>query len=387
MSERKIVIYETSHHENLPALFDLCEDLFDKTAVFLKELSYRNINGKGNLTELWPKTSFFVQTDDCPNRSFIHQTISFLKKNNYTHLHLSTLDNNLLYFSAKLLVIKDVHISLTVHEVNEYFTYRYRNIRDITESIAKKLLHYRIRHYSFFLPAMTDLFQRKYPGSTTVFIPSRFYSWQDKIGKNEKNRFKIVIPGSVESNRRDYDSVVDFFRYFLSQQGFSHANIELVVLGNCNTDYGLDIIARLKKMELPSFKTTCYETYIPQTDYERQLSEADLIWSPLQMNKASIRKNPEINGQSTASGLTADLLLYCTPALIPHDYVIPYEFKAAMLTYRSREELKNKIIDFINDPEYLRAFKKKINQSYLFFSKKEFAGSFKKLMGITNGKS
>ncbi|HLZ88303.1 MAG TPA: hypothetical protein VKQ52_13705, partial [Puia sp.] len=55
-----MVVYETTHHENLPALLDLCETRFPRVVVFLKELSYQNISGTGSLASRWPRTAFIV---------------------------------------------------------------------------------------------------------------------------------------------------------------------------------------------------------------------------------------------------------------------------------------------------------------------------------------
>ena len=41
--EKKILIYETTHHEILPALLDLSEQHFDQVTVFLKALSYHHL--------------------------------------------------------------------------------------------------------------------------------------------------------------------------------------------------------------------------------------------------------------------------------------------------------------------------------------------------------
>ncbi|HXB31890.1 MAG TPA: hypothetical protein VNV35_00650, partial [Puia sp.] len=174
--EKRIVLYETTHHENLPALLDLCELQFNQVAVFLKELSYHNLTGEAPPEQRWPQTDFFIQTIDCPNRRFIRQLFQFIRRHGFSHLHLCTLDNNLLLFAVRLSFIGPVHLSLTVHEVNEYFTRSFRTFRDWTETIAKQVLQRLMRNYHVFLPAMADQLRQRAPESTAVFIPSRFYS-------------------------------------------------------------------------------------------------------------------------------------------------------------------------------------------------------------------
>ena len=59
-----MVIYETTHHENLPALLDLSESRFDRVVVFLMAISWQNISGSGSPADRWPKTEFIVQPED-----------------------------------------------------------------------------------------------------------------------------------------------------------------------------------------------------------------------------------------------------------------------------------------------------------------------------------
>ena len=108
--EKRIVLYETTHHENLPALLDLCEWQFNQVAVFLKELSYHNLTGEASPELRWPATDFFIQTTDCPNRRFIRQLFRFIRRHGFSHLHLCTLDNNLLPVSYTHLFAETVSV-------------------------------------------------------------------------------------------------------------------------------------------------------------------------------------------------------------------------------------------------------------------------------------
>ncbi len=398
---KKIVIYETTHHENLPALLDLSEAHFSAVAVFLKEVSYRNLGGEGSPEERWPKTGFFIQAADCGNRRFIGQLFAFLRRERYSHLHLGTLDNNLLLFAIRLACVGPVHISLTVHEVNEYFSYSFRGLRDISESVAKVFLHRLIRHYTLFLPAMAERFAQRLPGVTAVFIPSRFYEapgWgEDGAGlsrpeggffTSEGGFFTIVVPGSVDPNRRNYSEVVEVFTRLVSGKGGRPSGmesplrpIELVILGDSSTAYGAGIVDSLRRLESGRFRLRCFEGYIPATVYEQQLTGAHLIWSPLNLHKKSSRNSSETYGQTTASGLTADLLGNNAPALVPEGFIIPGPFRAAIFSYGSPEEWRAIVDMMINDPAYYGRLRENIHSALSFFTKENFGEAFCRLMG------
>ena len=268
--EKRIVLYETTHHENLPALLDLCETQFNQVAVFLKELSYHNLTGEGSPEQRWPQTNFFIQTTDCPNRRFIRQLFRFIRRHGFTHLHLCTLDNNLLFFAARLSLIGPVHLSLTVHEVNEYLAHCYNTLRDWTETIAKKLLRRQIRHYHVFLPAMAGLLRQRLSGSTAVFIPSRFYSGHRPYPPAPP--FKIVLPGSLDPNRRNYREVIQTLAFFQSTP--SHPPIELIVLGDASTEAGAMIIAEFQSIRSEQITLRHFKGYIPESTFEQELTTA-----------------------------------------------------------------------------------------------------------------
>jgi hypothetical protein len=367
----KIVLYETTHHENLPALLDLSEAQFEQVTVFLKEHSYHNLCGDGSPEQRWPQTDFFIQTADCPNRRFIRQLFRFIRRHGYTHLHLCTLDNNLLIFSLRLASIGPLHVSLTVHEVNEYFFRSFHTLRDWTETIAKRLLRRQIRHYHFFLPAMADQFQQRLPGSITVFIPSRFYSGHRMA--SQAPPFRIVVPGSVDPNRRNYAEVIQTLSLIRT------IPIELILLGNAATEAGATIDAAFQSIANDQIAIRTFKGYIPETTYEQVLTSAHLIWSPLNIHKKSSRNSPETYGLTTASGLTADLLLNNIPALVPAGFIAPGPFQPAIYPYRSPEEAAEIIRRFIEDPVAYTALRETIHQAFSYFSKENFSPAFAEL--------
>ncbi len=403
--EKKIVLYETTHHENLPALLDLCEVQFNQVAVFLKELSYHNLAAEGSPEQHWPHTDFFIQTTDCSNRRFIRQLFQFVRRHQFTHLHLCTFDNNLLLFAVRLIFIGPVHLSLTVHEVNEYFFRSFNNLRDWTETIAKQFLRRQIRHYHFFLPAMADQFQKRLPGTMTVFIPSRFYSghraasfaptppapaahlpghassaeshlsMQIEFAKKAVTPpFRIVIPGSVDPNRRNYTDVIQTLTLLQSTP------IELVLLGNAASEAGALIVTAFQSITGGHLTLRHFSNYIPESTYEQELTRAHLLWSPLNIHKKGSRNHPETYGLTTASGLTADLLINNIPALVPTGFAIPEPFQPAIYPYHSPEEARDYILGFLDDPASYAALRERIHQAFTYFSKEKFSNAFEELI-------
>lgn len=376
--EKKILIYETTHHENLPALLDLAEARFSQVAVFLREISYHNLSGQGSPEQRWPRIDFFVQTGDCPNRRFIRQLFSHIRRHSFTHLHLATLDNNLLVFACRL-AVTPAHLSLTVHEVNEYFSNSILSLRIASETLAKLILRRRISHYHFFLPAMAARFRERLPDAVTVFIPSRFYTGHPAPHPAPTNAGapSIVIPGSIDPNRRNYNDVLQVLTILLSNP--ITPPFTLVLLGDAATEAASRIIGDFQPLTGDRLSLRTHKGYINEAMYEEELATAHLIWSPLNVHKKSSRNSPETYGQTTASGLTADILLNPCPAVVPADFVIADAFRTAIYPYRSPEEAADIIRRLLLESESYAAIREKIHIAFNYFSKENFSHSFASL--------
>ncbi|HTR30116.1 MAG TPA: hypothetical protein VMH27_12650 [Puia sp.] len=380
-NEKRIVLYETTHHENLPALLDLSEAEFNQVIVFLKELSFHNLAGEGSPEQRWPQTEFIIQTAGCPNRRFVRQLFSYIRRHGVTHLHCCTLDNNLLIFTLRLAIAGRIHVSLTVHEVNLFFVRSWRSLRDGTETLAKLILRYKIRHYHVFLPAMADQLRKRLPRSTVVVLPSRFYSGHRPplTAGAPASPFRIVIPGSIDPGRRNYAEVLRCLRTVSSSPSVPF--IELILLGDGATVVAAPIIAEFRSIDSARISIRTFSGYIPETTYEQELTRSHLIWSPLHLDKHGSRNSRETYGRSTASGLTADILLNNIPALVPAGFIIPEPFRAAISPYRSTEEAWSLILGFIDEPAGYAMTRATIHQAFSYFSRENFTGAFIQLTG------
>src|SRR5207342_257081 len=147
----RLIIYETTHHENLPAILDLALSCSLNTVVFLDKMAYGNLYTESSPENKWPGIQFIQRTDGVNHRDFISRLFEFISRDHTdlgnTHLHLSSLTNNYLFFAWKLIRRSRIPVSLTVHEVNLYRQFYFRNFRDLTESVAKYYLHRRIKKF------------------------------------------------------------------------------------------------------------------------------------------------------------------------------------------------------------------------------------------------
>ena len=334
----KLIIYETTHHENLPAILDLAVLRSDSIAVFLDELSYQHLHPE--IKDNWPGVEYIIRKEGEEHRKFISSMFEFAQKGHYTHLHLCTISNNYLYLAWKLLRTPHVHVSLTVHEINYYRSYLFKDFRDITECLAKIYLHRRIRRFRALIPRMKIEIEKYFPLAKTTFIPSRFYVFP--ITKNKISKNKIVIPGTVENNRRNYEFAINFISIYLVKEEFK-LPVNIVLLGNSDSNDGATIVQRLKKLENEGLHFTYYSAPVTANEYARQMNDAKLIWSPINLLTNGSRGQKEIYGITKSPGLNSDLIQFPKQAFVPADFNIPTYFKQAMKGYVDESDLWQKM--------------------------------------------
>jgi len=226
---------------------------------------------------------------------------------------------------------------------------------------------------------MKDVFLQQFPRHHCHFIPSRFFSGKPNAPRGNPDFLKLIIPGSISPSRRDYAFVVDFARDYLLEIAAKSA-IELVLLGDINTAYGLKLRNELKAYETDRLHIRYYQGYVSQSEYEQQLAAADIIWSPLNINTKSIRGVAERYGISMATGLVADLLFICRPALVPKGFAIPEHYQESLITYDSPSALARRLTELINDLDENKSVR--IFNALSFFSKENFKKEFEELMAI-----
>ncbi len=336
----KLIIYETTHFEILPAMLDLALTECTGLAVFLDQISFQNLPSDEDPAIRWPGVQFICRKEGVSHRNFIGSLFDFAHQNGYTHLHLSTLSGNYLYFAWKIMRAPYLEVSLTVHELNLYRSLSFKNLLGFTESVAKIYFHRRIRHHRGLIPAVQAELEKYFPKARNIFIPPRFY--EKNITKREISPLIIIIPGTVEAKRRDYGFVFHFASEYLSKINIANP-VELVFLGKAGNAFNQNLRELKTDFTNPGFRLRYYENHISSEEYARQMQNAKIIWNPIRIKTVGSRNQEEYYGITKSPGFTADLIRFPAPALVPDGFEIPFYFQHCMIPYENEEDLLQKM--------------------------------------------
>lgn len=377
--QRKLLIYETTHYETLPGIVELSLDHFDNICIFAVNPSVLDnclhFDAFQNRNIKW-----VIKQSEESHRRFIKKLFGELSSGAYSHFFINSLDNNLLYFALKLRKHPDVHTVLNVHCIHDYTTFRYNTIISFSESIAKKILHSRIKYYRVLAPAMPAYLKSFLKDIMIEYIPGMFFN---KTGKTDLSHkpFRIVVPGNIEKKRRHYE-IIPAVAKTLAKTLRSDQQTELVIMGNSNTAYGKELIEDIKQAIIhSSLSLITFSKDVPYEVYSRYYY-SHIIWSPIRLKMQSLSGIEEINGLSNSAGFIVDFVHYAQPSLIPSVINFSKEFDHLFFTYSTPDEAAIMLNTFINDIGILQQRKKSIEQIVSTYNSNNFRDIFLRLMKL-----
>lgn len=149
------------------------------------------------------------------------------------------------------------------------------------------------------------------------FFPVFF---QNYVSAASSAQLTVVIPGSVDEHRRDYDHIFNI----LNSKTFSQ-HIKFVFLGKS----GKGMVHRLEHLKNTgvhhNFSVQYYNTKVPALEFDQVMREADVLWCPLQ-KITQFFSTDEFYGKTKMSGNIGDAITFSKPAIFPSWYDTEYPF-------------------------------------------------------------
>lgn len=171
---------------------------------------------------------------------------------------------------------------------------------------------------------------------------------------------KIVIPGTVESGRRDYSQAFELLA--LAEKAGVH--MEIVLAGKPMGKYGDDILMSTKQWQGECTKISGYHETLSQPEFDKQLRSAHFIFLPTMINSISPGGVKEIYGITKSTGNLYDIIRHAKPAFLPAPLIIPGIVEASCLRYERLTEILERLMNFQKSPgEYDEICRKALNTS------------------------
>jgi hypothetical protein len=229
-------------------------------------------------------------------------------------------------------------LTLIVHNTNTWISPSLVfNTKHLFFSILRLKISKLCDSYIVVDPNLQEYVQAIVPTKKVYFIP--FQKIEKKKESFENTKKSIVIPGMVDSKRRDYHTVLCAFYDFLKAN--PNSDLQLVLLGRIkitnDTQIIFELVEKIQKIKIQSLKY--FTEFIPDAIFHSYLTEATFVLSNV-TPYYNHSQSPEIYGITKATGISFAMINYELPCIssvgiTPIDYTYNQ-----ILYYRGVSELK-----------------------------------------------
>jgi hypothetical protein len=334
----KIGIFEMEHFEgSYPVI-----QLFDMPANHL--VIFTNADTYARFADLFKQhvTKFeWVILDTNTSRwLFFWKMAQAVRKRRLDIFYINTISSNHLLFAAVIALLRSTtRIVITLHDINCWFNSRLSmKLRQLLHHTGKKALIKQVREFNVVSDTMIEYLRTKTGEQKLIHnIPGAvFERTQASLAIGEY--IHLVIPGTIEKIRRDYQQVFDLLN--LAEAG--KLPLHITLLGGHYDDYGKEIIQKAKSFKTGYTKLIVYDTgLVPQDEFDIQLDNAHFIFIPSVIHTAICFGIPEIYGISKSSGNIFDVIKHARPFIVPQPLHIPATLNSSCFKYESPAHLMN----------------------------------------------
>ncbi len=171
---------------------------------------------------------------------------------------------------------------------------------------------------------------------------------------NDNSRLRFCIPGSVDSQRRNY---TELFQALNTQLSTIKKDITIDLLGYIPVDQRF-LVEEIKSLISSGFDINYYEGFIDTSEFDRQLAMADIILGNLKVQVNVFRKY----GETKETGVTFNIIKSGKPGILPDGYPVDEELKDACMFFTDYDNLGKLILKLNADRDLVDLLKKKARE-------------------------
>lgn len=283
-------------------------------------------------------TKFFIKTNKNTVRNFLRGEEGRISNSDIVILEQPY--TNLLVLLEFIIKIKKP-IFLTLHNINTWIFPT--QIFDLKHWFFSSIRGLFVKNASGIIVVSPNL--KRYVEELTsdkkrvFFFPFSNFKLKNSVLKtNTEGPINIIIPGMVDSKRRNYDLVLDAFKNHLLN---GNNKLKLILLGKLGDDDS-SIRIRVKSEDINSEfpdSVKFYSQFIPTKDFDQILESGDFLLSNLKTFYNHSR-TPEIYGLTKETGISYAMIENELPCISPCDFVpINYCYNQ-LIQYRDIKELE-----------------------------------------------
>lgn len=340
----KIAIFETEHFEGAFPVIKLFDIPGNEITVYASPGTHKRFSdlfgenaGRFNWIILSPG-----------NRpGFFSSLYKNLKKQKPDVLYINTISNNHLLYAFVLSLLSIKRVILTVHDINCLFESRPSlNFRKAAIHWGKKKLVRQVDEFNVVSDTMIPYLKTKTKQKKTHNIPGCVFE-NNYSSQPIKSMVRIVVPGSLDKRRRDYEQVFQLAAIVDNEK----IPLQIILLGGYSNEYGKAITERGNSFKSDHCKIITYDVeVVDQEEFDRQMDAAHFVFIPSVIDTKICGNIPEIYGITKSSGNIFDVIKHAKPFIVPAGLTISDSLRLSCFKYQNPGDVVAFLKSFITSP-------------------------------------
>jgi hypothetical protein len=339
-----VAIFETEHFEGAFPVIRLFDKPGNDITVYTSQETHKRF---ADLFGANMNRFNWIILPGNSKRRFFFSLYKNLKKQNPALLYINTISSNHLLYAFVLTRLHLKRVSLTVHDINCLFESRSAfGFRKAVIHWGKKSLIKRATEFNVVADTMLPYIKTKAKGKAVHNIPGCVFEARH-IQQSISEALRIVVPGSLDGRRRNYDRVFELADLANKEK----LPVQIILLGGWTDEYGKSIINRAAAFKAGHCSVISYDTMVvDQAEFDKQMDEAHFVFIPSVINTKICGDIPEVYGLTKSSGNIFDVIKHAKPFIVPVGLTVSLNLQTSCFTYNFVGEIVSFLKSFIVSP-------------------------------------
>lgn len=192
-----------------------------------------------------------------------------------------------------------------------------------------------------------------------IYIPfTIFHQNQSRTYLKEDKKLKVVLTGSIASDRRRYEGVLEVIKHFLSSNAITFS-----FAGPAKGEYGRWVQSELDKLNKESNGIASYfDDHQTPESFKKEMETSDLVLSTSAETFKGMGTTEYI-GKTKPTAAIHDMITYELPGLLPNHMAVPPNLEGSVFNYENSDELINTLTNLIEKNDLLDQWKRKAKEN------------------------
>lgn len=330
-----IVIFEKGHFEVCHTILKLLDTTSNNVIVCTDEPVKNHLSN----TSKHANVTWVIKLAEESNRQYLTRAFNYFNSLQVDLIYLSTVSDNYHVYAQKIKQYATAYTVLTLHDVNNFFKFPPRpSPRCLVRWYGKRKLRHVIDGYTVLSTTLVPALSKANKEKKAIYtVPGSLFEQEiyQEIKLSRQEPIKIVIPGSVDIRRRNYDAVFSLLHLAKLQK----IEVDITFAGILNSKYSNDIRKKIEDWQSKHSNLHIFENELSMDDFSRVINDSHLIWSPLQPSISVHDGISEEYGRTISSGNIGDIIRHARPFFAPHFLNTDHALRSSGLFYNKIDDL------------------------------------------------